>query len=66
MEDNNKIKEVIKVTFEGEKQKAIVTITDGVRISTEFIPLLKEDEKMEESVQYAMFFVNKLIESANE
>ena len=66
MENSNKIKKVIKVTFEGEKQKAIVTITDGIKISTEFIPLLKVDEETEESVQYAMFFVNKLIESANE
>jgi hypothetical protein len=57
--------EVIIVSFRDCKQEVKVTITNDIKIETEFIPEIRKDAKAEGAVKYALFFVNKLIGSSN-
>jgi hypothetical protein len=52
---------IVVVSFSDGKQEVKVTITNDIRIETEFIPEIRKDAEAEGAVKYALFLVNKLI-----
>lgn len=55
---------IVVVSFSDGKQEVKVTITNDIRIETEFIPEIRKDAEAEGAVKYALFLVNKLIGSS--